>query len=77
MVIITWAVSLMRYGTETVKWTKSELDELDWKSPKVMTMNKELHPRSDVDRLYVSRNEGGRGLKRCKMHLKTEENSLG
>ena len=42
-----------------------------------MTMNKELHPRSDVDRLYVSRNEGGRGLKRCKMHLKTEENSLG
>ena len=29
MVIITWAVSLMRCGTETVKWTKSELDELD------------------------------------------------
>ena len=27
-----------------------------------MTMYKALHPRDDVDRLYVSRKEGGRGL---------------
>ena len=27
-----------------------------------MTMNKALLPGDDVDRLYVSRNEGGRGL---------------
>ena len=27
-----------------------------------MTMHKALHPRHDVDRLYVSRKEGGRGL---------------
>ena len=27
-----------------------------------MTMHKALNPRDDVDRLYVSRNEGGRGL---------------
>ena len=27
-----------------------------------MTMDKALHPRDDVDRLYVSRKEGGRGL---------------
>ena len=27
-----------------------------------MTMHKVLHPRDDVDRLYVSRKEGGRGL---------------
>ena len=27
-----------------------------------MTMHKALHPRDDIDRLYVSRNEGGRGL---------------
>ena len=27
-----------------------------------MTMHKELHPRDDVDGLYVSRKEGGRGL---------------
>ena len=27
-----------------------------------MTMDKALHPRDDVDRLYVSRKEGGRGI---------------
>ena len=27
-----------------------------------MTMHKVLHPRDDVDRLYVSRKHGGRGL---------------
>ena len=27
-----------------------------------MTMHKALHPRDDVDRLYVSRKEGGGGL---------------
>ena len=27
-----------------------------------MTLHKALHPRDDVDRLYVSRKEGGRGL---------------
>ena len=42
-----------------------------------MTLNKEFHPRSDVDRLYVSRMEGGRGLIGRKMCVKAEENSLG
>ena len=74
--INTWGVSLMRYGASIVKWTKSELDEIDRKTRKVMTMNKELHPRSDVDRLCVSRMEGGRGLIGCKMCVKAEENSL-
>ena len=27
-----------------------------------MIMYKSLHPRNDVDRLYMSRKEGGRGL---------------
>ena len=27
-----------------------------------MTMHKALHPRDDVDRLHVTRREGGRGL---------------
>ena len=35
---------------------------MDQRSRKLMTMHKALHPRDDVDRLYVSRKEGGRGL---------------
>ena len=27
-----------------------------------MTMHKALHPRDDIDRLYVSRKQGGKGL---------------
>ena len=27
-----------------------------------MTMHKTLHPRDDVNRLYISRKDGGRGL---------------
>ena len=42
--INTWAVSLMGYGACIVKWTKSEPDEIDRKTRKVMTMNKELQP---------------------------------
>ena len=35
---------------------------MDQRTRKLMTMHKALHPRYDVDRLYVSRKEGGRGL---------------
>ena len=55
----------MRYGASIVKWAKSELDETDRKTRKIMTLNKTLHPRSDVDWLYVIRMEGGRGLIGC------------
>ena len=35
---------------------------MDQRTRKLMTMYEALHPRDDVDRLYVSRKEGGRGL---------------
>ena len=56
---------------------KSEVDELDKKTRKVMTMNKKLHLRTGAGRLYVSRMEGARGLIGCKMCVKVEKNSLG
>ena len=35
---------------------------MDQRTRKLMSMHKALHPRDDVDRLYVSRKQGGRGL---------------
>ena len=35
---------------------------MDQRTRKLMTMNKALHPRDDIDRLYVPRKEGERGL---------------
>ena len=36
-----------------------------------------LHPKSDVDRLYIKRKEGGRGLMSVERYVREEENSLG
>ena len=69
----TWAVSLMRYGAGTIKRNKKELQEIDRKSRKVMTMNKELRPRSDVVRIYVPRKKGGRGPVSCESCVRREE----
>ena len=58
----TWAVTLVRYSGPFLKWTREELKQMDQRTRKLMTMHKALHPRDDVDRLYVSRKEGERGL---------------
>ena len=60
--INTWAVILVRYSGPFLKWTRDELKQMDQRKRKLMTIHKALHPRDDVDRLYVSRKEGGSGL---------------
>ena len=60
--INTWAVTLDRYSGPFPKRTRDELKQMDQRTRKLMTMHKALHPRDDVDRLYVSRKQGGRGL---------------
>ena len=61
-VINTWAVPLVRYSRPFLKCTRDELKQMDQRTRKLMTMHMALHPRDDVDRLYASRKEGGRGL---------------
>ena len=58
----TWAVSLLRYSTAFASWRKSELQAIDRKTRKLFTIYGALHPKSDVDRLYIPRKEEGRGL---------------
>ena len=58
----TWAASLIRYSAAFVSWRKSKLQPIDRKTRKLFTIYGALHPKSDVDRLYIPRKEGGRGL---------------
>ena len=58
----TWAASLLRYSAAFVSWIKSELQAMDKKTRKLFTIYRALHPKSDVDRLYIPRKEGRRGL---------------
>uniref|UniRef100_A0A1X7SMI5 Reverse transcriptase domain-containing protein n=1 Tax=Amphimedon queenslandica TaxID=400682 RepID=A0A1X7SMI5_AMPQE len=75
--INTWAIALLRYGGGILDWKKEELQSLDRKTRKLMTIHGAFHPKSDVDRLYLSRKRGGRGLLGCERSIKAEENSLG
>ncbi|XP_067939708.1 uncharacterized protein [Watersipora subatra] len=74
--INTWAVSLYRYGAGIIQWAKAELQQLDRMTRKLMTMHKGLHPRSDVDRVYVKRDQGGKGLMSVKETVNYESHSL-
>ena len=60
--INTCAVPLDRYSGTFLKWTRDELKQMHQRTRKVKIMHKALHPSDDVDRLYISRKEGGRGL---------------
>ena len=56
-----WAIGVMRYRERIIYWTKEKLKDMDWKTRKIMTLNRCLHARSSMARLYMKR-KGGRGL---------------
>ena len=60
--INTWAVSLLRYSAASIDWNCAELTQLDRRTRNLMTIHNALHPKSNVDRLYISRKQGGRVL---------------
>ena len=74
--INTWAVPVIRYGAGILDWTQEELQKLDRKTRKILTGSGAHHPRSDVDRLYVDRKDGGRGLVSIEECVRREENAM-
>ena len=66
----------VRYGAGIISWIKMELEELDWRTRKLMTMYGAYHPKADVDRLHLQRCEGGRGLLGVEDCVQVEVNSL-
>ena len=58
----TWVITIVIYSEPFLKWISEKLEQMNQRTRKLMTMRKALHSRDDVDRRYVSRKEGGRGL---------------
>ena len=58
----TWAVSCVRYSGPFLKWTRDEFKLMDQRTIKLMTLHNALHPKDDIDRVYASREDGGRIL---------------
>ena len=68
--INTLAVPVGTYSFN-INWTLQELARLDTKTRKFLTMYKKHHPKSDEDRLYLPRTEGGRGLIQLELSYKS------
>ena len=73
----TWAVPVVRYSGGIVDWTKEDLENIDRKTRKLMTINKALHPRACVARLYIPREQGGKGMQSVEDCINTERRTLG
>ena len=58
-----WAASMLRYFLGCVQWTKTELIKLDRKTRRILFQNQCHNANASIERLYLPRKEGGRGLK--------------
>ena len=55
-------VPVHRYSFGIVNWRQKELQKLDRKTRKLLTIHGQPHQKADVDRLYDPRKQAGRGL---------------
>ena len=65
------ALPVVPYSFTILNWSLTEIKKVDTKIRKILTMHRVDHPKSDVNRLYLPRKEGGRGLVQFELSLKT------
>ena len=56
------AVPVLTYSFGKLEWRKSEIENMDRKTRKLLAMHGLHHPKGDVSRLYIRRRNLGRGL---------------
>jgi hypothetical protein len=56
------AIPVLRYSFGIINWHQEEIQKLDRKTRKMLTIHRQHHQKPDIDRLYVPRKDGGRGL---------------
>jgi hypothetical protein len=71
------AIPVVRYSGGIIQWSQAELAEVDTKTRKLLTCHRGFAKLSDVDRLYVDRKDGGRGLISAADCIQLEEASIG
>ncbi|XP_045474957.1 uncharacterized protein LOC123680883 [Harmonia axyridis] len=60
--ISTWAIPCLAYSFGILKWSTTELKAIDTQVRKLLTKYGIHHPHASVNRLYIPRKDGGRGL---------------
>jgi hypothetical protein len=56
------AIPVLRYSFGIINWHQKEIQKLDRKTRKMLTIHGQHHPKADIDHLYVPRKDGERGL---------------
>jgi hypothetical protein len=54
------AIPVPRYRFGIINWYQEEIQKLDRKTRKMLTIHGQHHPKADIDRLYIPRKYGGR-----------------
>lgn len=70
-----WGVAVLRYYFGAMRWKRTELRDLDRKTRKIMRQNGSHHFSASLERLYLPRNEGGRGLQNLEQTWEMETTS--
>jgi hypothetical protein len=70
--ICALVVPVLRYSFGNINWRIEKIKQIDRKTRKMLTMYKMHHPKADIDRLYVKRKEGRRGMVQVKAAYKAE-----
>ena len=69
--INTLAIPVVTYSFNVINWNLRELKKIDTKIRNQLTCNRMNHPKSDIDRIYVPRSKGGRGMIQLELSYKT------
>ena len=67
-----WCTSVLRYFLGVVHWSRRDLVGLDRATRKIMRASRTYHRNSALERLYLPREEGGRGLQGVEMAWERE-----
>ena len=71
-----FAIPVVHYTAGIINWTVNHCLDLDRMTRKQLTLFKALHPRADIDQLYVPCKKGGRGLLSVSDVVKVEKSAL-
>ena len=68
----SFAVPIITPNIGIIDWTIDEIRQIDINTRKLLTMTGSFHPNSHVDRIYLSRVKGGRGLRSIRTLYKSK-----
>ena len=63
------ALPVIKNSFTIINWSLTEIKKVDTKIRKLLSMHRMHHPNSDINRLYLRRKEGSRGLGQLELSL--------